>query len=164
MTSKAKKSRIVYFKNQLEKKCIQDVIDIPNKSGFIHNHLRLKDYDNERLNINLKYLYRQDFCYFSGIPLDVNILINKYLLAYISLDLTMIMPLNYPFYPVKWVLTSIKTNYNYKFLAKYYYDKVRYYNDNLSIDWSIASLIDKEILSLIATIGDFQLIVDNIHQ
>ena len=76
----------------------------------------------------------------------------------------MIIPLNYPFNPVKWVLSSVKTNYDYKFLTKYYYDKVKYYNDNLSLDWSIATLIDKEILSFIATMGDFQLIVDNIYQ
>ena len=164
MTSKAKRRRIAYFKEQLEKRSLQDIIDIPNKSGFIYNYLKLKDYDNERININLRYLYSQDFCYFAGIPLDVNILINKYLLAYISLDLTMIIPLNYPFNPVKWVLSSVKTNYDYKFLTKYYYDKVKYYNDNLSLDWSIATLIDKEILSFIATMGDFQLIVDNIYQ
>ncbi len=164
MVTKAQDKRISYFRNQLKKKSLQDIIDIPNKCGFIYNYLKLKGYDNERVDINLRYAYSQDFCYFTGIPLDVSILINNYLFAYISLDLTMIIPYNYPFYPVKWVLSSEKTNYDYKFLTKYYYDKVKYYNDNLSRDWCIASLIDKEVLSFIATIGDFQLIVDNIYQ
>ena len=164
MVTKAQDRRMRYFKNQLKKMPLQDVIDIPNKCGFIYNRLKLIYYDNERVNINLRYIYSPDFSYFNGIPLDVNILINKYLLVYISFDLTMIIHYNYPFYPVKWVLTSIKTNHNYKFLIKYYYDKIKYYNINLSRDWSIASLIDKEILNLIATIGDFQLIVDNIYQ
>lgn len=164
MVTKAQNKRIEHFNNQLKKNSLQDILDIPNKSGFIDNHLKLKDYNNERVNINLRYIYNQGFCYFKDLPLDISILINKYLLAYVSLDLTMIIPYNYPFNPVKWVLTCIKTNYNYKFITRYYYDKIKYYNDNLSRDWFIASLIDKEIISIVATIGDFQLIVDNIHQ
>ncbi len=167
MREKAYAARIKRLKDSIKDTSLQDVLGIPKKEDDIYTNIKLIAIKNNSININIKYICKKDLVFIENIPLDINIYISNYLYSFINLDLTMFIPDDYPFKPIRWVITKINTSYNYKIyksILKYYSTKIKHYNDNLVNEWFSGIFLEKEILNLVVMLGDVKELIENIYQ
>ena len=114
------------------------------------------------IKIQIKYVEKENFSYFSNIPIDLSRVINSYLCNNVARHLYGNKG-KLSIYPDYMGLEKLSTTYNYKHVAKYYSNKIIHYNKRLEDDWLLVNLLDKEILCLYVMLGNFVL-TDHIYQ
>lgn len=98
-----------------------------------------------------------------GLPIELNEVICKFIPEnlYVDLEFNVDYSDNYPFENPLWSFSNINTNIFCDMnLAEYFKYKVKTYNDNYMNSWSPAIWIDKELISFLASINNFEYMID----
>ena len=164
MVQRAHRHRVRLFEELIREKDIQEALNIPKVDGTIYSRIKVLNVTSDIIKIQIKYVEKENFSYFSNIPIDLSRVINSYLCNNVVLEISMVIKENYPFTPIIWVLEKLSTTYNYKHVAKYYSNKIIHYNKRLQDDWLLVNMLDKEILCLYVMLGNFKLLTDHIYQ
>ena len=137
---------------------LQSYLNLPEKIGT-HGTLSInteKIIDN-KIYIRIKYKHQYDLFYFDNLPLELNEIINSYMVDIVDLTFTIVLPDDYPFNPPLWILSDIKTTTkDLNSFITYYAFKLQCHNEKINIQWSPAHSIIKDILVLITTIMNFE--------
>ena len=156
--------RVRLLEELIREKDIQEELDIPKVDGTIYSRIKVLNISNNIIKLQIKYVRKENFSYFSNIPIEMSREINSYLCNNVVLDISMVIKENYPFTPIIWVLEKLSSTYDYKNVAKYYSNKIIQYNKRLQDDWLLCNSLDKEILCLYVMLGNFKLLSDHIYQ
>ena len=159
--------RVRQFNDLMKNNSLQDFLNIPKKDKYMYTNIKFVNIKDNFINLTITYINKPDFVYIKSLPFEINTEINKYIHDFIDLHISISIPDDYPFKPIKWVITKINTSYAYniyKCILKFYCSKIKHYNTKLENHWCMAHSIDKEILNLIVMLGDVKKLVDHFYQ
>jgi hypothetical protein len=129
---------------------IQEYMDIPidnvENSSF---NIEISDIINNRIELEIRYTFRENGYYFHMLPPEINNLIDSFMNDYIIINITMVLPLEFPFIAPLWILTNIDTNKIREPINNYFIDKILCHNKE---DVTPAYTLNKNILHFVSTI------------
>ena len=113
------------------------------------------------VSLKLEYKKQGDYFEFPQLPPEINNIIYNFNSQYIIIDIVIVYPLEYPFKSPFWFLGNVNTNLADK-LYEYYNYKLDLHNKSIGDQfWCPAAMsMDKDILTFISNISDFQEIVN----
>ena len=101
--------RVRLLEELIREKDIQEELDIPKVEGTIYSRIKVLNISNNIIKLQIKYIKKENFSYFSNIPIEMSRKINSYLYNSVVLDISMVIKENYPFTPIIWVLEKLSS-------------------------------------------------------
>ena len=131
---------------------IQDYFDIPiNNTDNSTFNIDITSILNNKIELEIRYTFRKDGYYFDMLPPEINNIIDSFMIYYITLNITLVIPSEYPFKPPLWILTNLDTDRvrNIEYITTYFIDKIKCHNKE---DFSLVYYIHKNILHFVSNI------------
>jgi len=96
------------------------------------------------------------------LPQEINNIIHSYLVSYVEINTIILYGDGYPFLPPQWNLSSVINKSSATInLNEYYEYIVNCHNNQYTINWSPAIIIEKDILLFITRVNFFLEIIGN---
>ena len=73
MVQRAHRHRVRLFEELIREKDIQEVLNIPKVDGTIYSRIKVLNVTSDIIKIQIKYVEKENFSYFSNIPIDITI-------------------------------------------------------------------------------------------
>lgn len=157
--------RIANLCSNIDIRKLHEYFGIPNtKENKISISLQINAEEN---TIGLKIIYIHDGFNLKTqnireLPSEINNIIHSYLVSYIEINTNIFYGDGYPFSPPQWNLTSVVNKSSSIInLHEYYEYIVNCHNNQYTINWSPAIIIEKDILFFITRINFFLEIIRN---
>ena len=127
---------------------IQEYFNIPitNENSF---KVDIKNIGNNKIELEIGYSFKHDGYYFEVLPPEINNLIDGYMTDYVKINITIVIPQEYPFRSPLWIVTNIDTNRVKESITNNFIDKIMCHNKEY---YSPATLISKTILQFISSV------------
>ena len=128
---------------------IQEYFNIPitNENTF---KVDIKNIINNKIELEIGYAFKHDGYYFEYLPPEINNLIDGYMTDYVKINITIVIPQEYPFRSPLWIVTNIDTNRVKESITNNFIDKIMCHNKEY---YSPATMLGKTILQFITSVN-----------
>jgi hypothetical protein len=127
---------------------IQEYFNIPitNENSF---KVDIKNIINNKIELEIGYAFKHDGYYFEDLPPEINNLIDGYMTDSVKINITIVIPDEYPYRAPLWIVTNIDRNRVKESITTNFIDKIMCHNKEY---YSPATLISKTILQFISSV------------